>query len=114
VLNGTPAAVGYGLDSLTWAERVICGPLIRRQFGDGLRIQRILSKYGLRGTARLCSARAFLAFCWIFAVLAIPLALVGEGIGEAILFCLAVLNGVLAELRVISAVRAGKKWRSAK
>jgi hypothetical protein len=42
------------------------------------------------------------------------LAAVVKGIGEAILFCLAVLNGVLADLRVISAVRAGKKWRSAK
>ena len=56
--NETPGADGYGLDSLTWPERVICGPLIRRQFERDMPIQRDLSRYGRFGTARLCSGAA--------------------------------------------------------
>jgi hypothetical protein len=92
MLNGTPAAEEYGLKSLTWAERVICGSLIRRPFESGSRVQLELNKFGPRGTARLYSARAFAVFCFRFGALFIPLALAGEGIGEAILFCMAVLS----------------------
>jgi hypothetical protein len=111
VLYGTPAAQQYGLESLTWAERVICGPLIRRQYEHGPRVQLELEKYGPRGTARLYSARAFTVLLFAFGVLTIPMTVVG-GIAEAIPFCLAMLNAVLGVLRSISAKRARKKWRS--
>jgi hypothetical protein len=114
VLDATPAAQQDGLDSLTWAERAICGPLIRRQFQHGSRVQLDLNKFGPRGTARLYSGRAFVVLGYGFGLLFIPLALVGEGTGEAILFCMAVLNALLGVLRFISAKRARKKWRSQK
>jgi|ERR1700722_13461718 len=114
MLNETPGAAGYGLGSLTWAERLICGPLIKRQFERGPRIQQDLTKYGLLGTARLYSARTFGFFTLCFVVLGIPLVVAGEGTGIAVTFCLALLNAVIAELRVVSGVRAGRKWRSQK
>jgi hypothetical protein len=114
MVNEMRAADGYGLDSLTWPERVICGPLIKRQFERGPRVQRDLSKYGLLGTARLYSARAFQVFTLGFGLLGIPLAVAGQGAVAAAFFVLAMLNAGIGICRVVSGVRTGSKWRNEK
>jgi hypothetical protein len=47
-------------------------------------MQRELIKYGLLGTVRLCSGRAFWAIGFGFGLLAVLLVLVGQGAAAAI------------------------------
>jgi hypothetical protein len=104
--------MGYGLDSLTPLERVICGPLIKRQFDRGPRIQREMAIYGLRGTARLCSGRAISVFTVGFVLAFMALSIAGEGVGASVFLVLLLASGALGVARLLSAARAGRKWRS--
>ena len=110
-----PPDQGIGLDalsSLTRAERVLCGRLIRRQVERGPRVQQTLAKYGPEGTARLCSARALWLFEVIFGVVAAALSIAGQGRAAAPFVVLFLLTFELAVMRFISAGKAGRRWRS--
>ena len=109
---GHSASDRYGLDTLTSAERVVCGPLIRGQFNRNPRIEQDLEKNGLPAMARLCSARALLGFEFIFVIMASALAISGSGAAASVFVILFLLNGALGIIRAISATRAQKKWRS--
>jgi hypothetical protein len=103
---------GDPLDSLTWAEQVIFGRLILWQIDRAPRIQQELRKYGPEGTVRLCSARAFGIFEVALAVVAVALIASGDLAGWlfVILFWLLCTLGIK---RLVSAAKAGKRWRSA-
>jgi hypothetical protein len=100
------------LGSLTRAEQVVCGRLILRQLDRGPRIQQALAKYGLEGTVRLCSARAFWLFETVSEIVAAALYISGAGQAAIPFVILFLLAFALAVLRSISGVRAGKRWRS--
>lgn len=109
---------GYGrspLDSLSAAERVICGRLVMRQLRHGgPTIELALKKYGQEGTVQLCSARAFgqleLALC----VLAVGLTVAGQQLAAGVCVIPILVVAVLAVIRFASAGIAGRRWRSAR
>jgi hypothetical protein len=102
----------YGLATLTPAERMICGPLIRRQFHRNPRIEEDLDKNGLPAMARLCSARALFSIDFLLGMAGITLVISGIGGAASIFVLLFVLVGALVVIRGMSATRAGKRWRS--
>jgi hypothetical protein len=109
---GPPAGDRYGLDTLTWAERVIYGPLIRGQLKRNPQLDQALEKNGPAAMARLCSARTLLSFEFILAVVAAVLAISGTAAAAAVFGCLFLLFGALSGIRAMSATRAQKRWRA--
>lgn len=109
---------GYGrnpLDSLSAAERLICGRFVMRQLRyGGTRIERQLKKYGPEGTVRLCSARAFGTLELAFAVVGMVLAAAGQQVAAGICVIVIIVTTVLVVMRAVSAGIAGRRWRSAK
>jgi hypothetical protein len=120
---GKPSARSYrspdqrygqeALGSLAWAERVVCGQLILRQLDRAPRIQQELRKYGPEGTVRLCSARALGIYELVLGVVAVALIALGEALAGWPLMILVWLLCALSIMRLISAGKAGKRWRSA-
>lgn len=107
---------GHGrdpLDSLTWAEQVIFGRLILRQLDRAPRIQQELRKYGPEGTVRLCSARAFGIFEVVLGVVAVALIASGEALAGWLFVILLWVLCTLGVMRLVSAAKAGERWRSA-
>ncbi len=103
------------LESLSAAERFICGRLVLRQLRyGGPRIERELKNYGPDGTVRLCSARVFGTVGVAFAVVGIVLAASGQGLAAGICMIVILVAGVLCIMRAASAGIAGKRWRSAR
>lgn len=100
------------LDSLTRAEQVIFGRLILRQLDRAPRIQQELRKYGPEGTVRLCSARAFGIFEVVSVVVAVALIASGEALAGWLCVILFWLLCALGIIRLVSAARAGRRWRS--
>ena len=101
------------LGTLTWAEQVICGRLILRQLDRAPRIQQELAKYGPEGTVRLCSARALGIFEGVLVVVAVALAVSGQELAGLLFVILSLLTGALGMMRLVSAAKAGRRWRSA-
>jgi hypothetical protein len=109
---GRSSSDSYGLDTLTSAERVILGPLIRGQFIRNPRIEQDIAKNGLAAMARLCTARSLLGFEFILVIVASVLAIAGFGPAASVFAVLFLVNGGLGIIRAISATRAQKRWRS--
>jgi hypothetical protein len=111
-----PPGNRYGrnpLESLSAAERVICGRLVLRQLHyGGPRIERALKKYGPEGTVRLCSARVFSTVEVAFALVGVVLAFSGHGLAFGCCFIVVFVAAALGAMRFASAGIAGKRWRS--
>jgi hypothetical protein len=101
------------LGSLTRAERVVCGRLILRQLDRAPRIHQELRKYGPEGTVRLCSARAFGIYELVLVAVAVALAVSGQELAGLLFVILFLLAGALGMMRLVSAAKAGRRWRSA-
>jgi hypothetical protein len=101
------------LRSLTWAERILCGRLILRQLNGAPRIQQELGKYGPEGTVRLCSARAFWLWEVLLGIVAGALGVSGQEFAGLIFVILFLLAGAVGMIRLVSAAKAGRRWRSA-
>jgi len=100
------------MSSLTWVERVICGPLIRRQLDRNPRTEREIAKYGPVGEVRLCSARTMILCAYPLGFIGIGLSFVGNppaGTGVAVVLLLVL--GIVAISRIASASVAGRRWR---
>lgn len=100
------------LGTLPGIERWLCGGLISRQLDRGPRIPREVEKYGPEGCVRLCSTRAFHVYTLLFGVPAVGLAGAHVTPGAIGLITLAGLTGTFGVARGISAIAAGRRWRS--
>lgn len=103
----------HPLGSLTQAEQAICGRLILRQLDRAPRIEQELKKYGPEGAVRLCSARALGVYEIALVVVALTLIASGAGLAGWLFVILFWLVAVLGITRLISAAKAGRRWRSA-
>jgi hypothetical protein len=105
----------HAMSSLTRVERVVCGPLIRRQLDRGPRTDREIAKYGPVGAVRLCSARAIIVYMCPVGFIGIGLSFVGSaatGFAVSLPFVFLVLVlGIGAISRTASASVAGRRWR---
>jgi hypothetical protein len=72
---------------------------------------RLLRRYGVDGTVRLCSGRTFLVYCYPIGVAAVAFAVSGVGLVAAPLYGVLLLVGVFVVARCVSAARAGRRWR---
>jgi hypothetical protein len=100
------------MGSLTRIERIVCGPLIRRQLDRNPRADREIAKFGPVGEVRLCRARAMIVYAYPLGFIGVGLSFVGStapGTGVAV-FLLLVL-GIVAISRIVSASVAGRRWR---
>jgi hypothetical protein len=105
-------AARNALASLPRIERVICGPLIRRQLARNPRAEREIAKYGPAGEVRLCSARALGICMYPVIFMVIGLSLAGANVAAGVAMVLVVVLSIFAISRVFSASAAGRRWRS--
>jgi hypothetical protein len=100
------------LASLPRIERVVCGPLIRRQLERNPRADREFAKYGPDGEVRLCSARAMQAYMYPVVFIAVGLSLAGANLAAGVAMVLFFVIFIVGISRVASAALAGRRWRT--
>jgi len=94
---------------MTPFERVVCGPLVHRQFSS-TRTDRDFKKYGPARMAKLCAARAFSAYMVPFAVAGVVFGVAGIGEVAVPLFVIVWALCGLSLWRSISGGRWSGSW----
>jgi hypothetical protein len=89
----------------------VCGWLVMRQLTTVLGTSRLLRRYGVDGTVRLCSGRAFLVYMFPIGAAAVGFAVSGVGSVAVALYGVLLLVGMFVVARSVSAARAGRRWR---
>lgn len=100
--------------SLTALERAVSRRLIARQFRKSPHTQRVLDKYGIKGTVQLYSATAMRLYVLVLAPPLFVLAALGQSAVVGAMFAVAVILTIATFVRLATASRSGRKWRASR
>lgn len=98
--------------SVNALEKILFGPLIRRQVRANRLFDREIANSGVDATLLLCRARASQAYLFVLAVLAMFVTVLGFGQVAAGVLAVAAVFAVIGVKHSLAAARVARQWRA--